>query len=368
MLTKACSEDQPLSCCCFFFMALESRQDEEWNISLAGCGFRSVYYLGALTCIQERAPHLIHGASRIGGASSGCLVAAALTVGLPIEHLCVDVLSVAKEARRHRLSVFHPTFSLLRTVRDSLREKLPEDAHLRASGRLCVSLTRMSDGKNVLVSQFDSRDELIQVLMCSCFFPIYCGFIPPSYRGELFMDGALSNNMPLFEQRNTITMAPFSSESDICPKDTAFTFVSVHCSNLSIQVTTDNVYRICTSFLPPALEELADICHSGYVDALRFLRQEGLLGTSCSQAKADSPKLAEGQHQWREQKHTENLLLKRVLCAACGDTGHVGAGTSHPLRTLFCLLTPLMLTAEWIFFLIKSLLVTTTNLIGQWRP
>nr|XP_057931714.1 patatin-like phospholipase domain-containing protein 2 [Doryrhamphus excisus] len=351
-------------------MARESRRDEEWNISLAGCGFRSVYYLGALTCILERAPHLVHGASRICGASSGCLVAAALTVGLPVEHLCVDVLSVAKEARRHRLSVFHPTFSLLRTLRHSLSEKLPEDAHLRASGRLCVSLTRISDGKNVLVSQFDSRDELIQVLMCSCFFPIYCGFIPPSYRGELFMDGALSNNMPLFEQPNTITMAPFSSESDICPRDAAFTFVSVHYANLSIHVTMDNVHRVCTSFLPPALEELADICRSGYVDALHFLRQEGLPETSSSQAKMDSPKTADGNLQGLEQKHRENLPLsfKRVLCAACRDTGHISAGRAHPLRTWFCLLTPLMLTAELISFFLKSLLVTTTNLIAQWRP
>lgn len=70
---------------------------------------------------------------------------------------------VAKEARKHTLGIFHPTFSLLRTVQDVLLEKLPADAHLRASGRLCVSLTRLTDGKNVLVSEFDSREELIQV-------------------------------------------------------------------------------------------------------------------------------------------------------------------------------------------------------------
>lgn len=58
--------------------------DEEWNISFAGCGFRSIYYLGALSCILERVPQLVHGASKICGASSGCLVAAALAVGLPI--------------------------------------------------------------------------------------------------------------------------------------------------------------------------------------------------------------------------------------------------------------------------------------------
>uniref|UniRef100_A0A3Q4MVX7 PNPLA domain-containing protein n=1 Tax=Neolamprologus brichardi TaxID=32507 RepID=A0A3Q4MVX7_NEOBR len=233
-----------------------------WNISFAGCGFRSIYYVGALSCILERAPQLVHGASKICGSSSGCLVAAALT-------LCADILTTAKEARKHTLGVFHPTFSLLRTVRDSLLEKLPEDAHLRASGRLCVSLTRIADGKNVLVSEFASREELIQVLMCSCFFPVYCGFIPPSYHGMV----TLSNMMPLSEQRNTITMAPFSGENDICPREGSYNFFEVHYGNISIQVNTGNVYRVCTSFLPPRLE-LAEICHNGYMDALCFLREK----------------------------------------------------------------------------------------------
>lgn len=58
--------------------------DEEWNISFAGCGFRSIYYVGVMSCILEQTPWLVHGASQIGGASSGCLVAAALAVGIPI--------------------------------------------------------------------------------------------------------------------------------------------------------------------------------------------------------------------------------------------------------------------------------------------
>uniref|UniRef100_A0A4W6FYZ0 triacylglycerol lipase n=1 Tax=Lates calcarifer TaxID=8187 RepID=A0A4W6FYZ0_LATCA len=342
--------------------------DEEWNISFAGCGFRSIYYLGALSCILERVPQLVHGASKICGASSGCLVAAALAVGIPIEQFCVDVLNVAKEARKHTLGVFHPTFSLLRTVRESLLEKLPEDAHLRASGKLCVSLTRLADGKNVLVSEFDSRDELIQVLMCSCFFPVYCGFIPPSYRGVLYMDGALSNNMPLFEQRNTITMAPFSGESDICPTEGTFNFFEVHYGNVSIQVNTGNVHRVCTSFLPPRLEKLAEICHNGYMDALRFLRERGdlrtgslwvytcsnnrrhvlhqlsltdLLGTQCLPPSLVSemdavktsccePKktlmnglnLAKEKQCWLDQKVIENLPVdfKKILCEACRES------------------------------------------------
>ncbi|XP_070764049.1 patatin-like phospholipase domain-containing protein 2 [Enoplosus armatus] len=366
--------------------------DEEWNISFAGCGFRSIYYLGALSCILERVPQLVHGASKVCGASSGCLVAAALTAGIPIEQVCVDVLTIAKEARKHTLGVFHPTFSLLRTVRDSLLERLPADAHLRASGKLCVSLTRLADGKNVVVSEFDSREELIQVLMCSCFFPFYCGFIPPSYRGVHYMDGALSNNMPLFEQRNTITMAPFSGESDICPREGTFNFFEVHYGNVSIQVNTGNVHRVCTSFLPPRLEKLAEICHNGYMDALCFLREKDLLGTqhlpptleaemdavtpACCElvesVQAESKKtLLDGgnphqaDHWWLDLKVIENLPVsfKKVLCEACKDSHYSVPQWSQlikflPVKVNMYLLTLLMLHIEMILLLTKSVVLS----------
>jgi len=70
---------------------------------------------------------------------------------------------MAREARKRKLGPLHPAFNLLQIVRRSMVELLPPDAHLRASGKLCVSLTRVSDGKNVIVSEFDTRDELIEV-------------------------------------------------------------------------------------------------------------------------------------------------------------------------------------------------------------
>lgn len=68
------------------------------------------------------------------------------------------------------------------------------------------------------------------------------------------MDGALSNNMPLLEHRNTITLAPFSGESDICPTEGTFNFFEANYGNVSIQANTGNVHRVCTAFLPPRLE------------------------------------------------------------------------------------------------------------------
>lgn len=135
----------------------------------------------------------------------------------PLAKCCEDVIEVAKEARKRNLGPLHPTFNLIKVMKSGLNRDLPSDAHLLASGRLCISLTKVSNGENVLVSKFSSKEELIQVwrggwrgylsfkstivtqarfkpctffflfclqaLICSCFIPIYCGLIPPSYRG-----------------------------------------------------------------------------------------------------------------------------------------------------------------------------------------
>ena len=70
---------------------------------------------------------------------------------------------MAKEARKRNLGPLHPSFNLVKGLRSGLDRDLPSDAHKLSSGRLCVSLTRVSDGQNVLVSQFNSKEELVQV-------------------------------------------------------------------------------------------------------------------------------------------------------------------------------------------------------------
>lgn len=57
----------------------------------------------------------------------------------------------------------HPSFNLVKIVRHMLRRTLPANCHHQASGRLGISLTRVTDGENVLVSHFNNKEELVQV-------------------------------------------------------------------------------------------------------------------------------------------------------------------------------------------------------------
>ena len=56
-----------------------------------------------------------------------------------------------------------PKHSLLGPLEEFLRTALPADAHKMATGRLYVSVTNVDTKKNELISEFDTKDELIQV-------------------------------------------------------------------------------------------------------------------------------------------------------------------------------------------------------------
>lgn len=75
-----------------------------------------------------------------------------------------DFFRVVNEARSHSLGPFSPRFNIQTCLLEGLQKFLPPDAHERVNGKLHISLTRVYDGKNVIVSQFNSREDLLQVI------------------------------------------------------------------------------------------------------------------------------------------------------------------------------------------------------------
>ena len=88
------------------------------------------------------------------------------------------------------------------------------------------------------------------------------------------MDGGISDNLPQhFKEGETITVSPFSGESDICPKDCSSNDAHIDFHNTSMQFTLQNLYRCSRAFFPPKQEALFDMCKHGYRDTLRFLKE-----------------------------------------------------------------------------------------------
>ncbi|XP_006893265.1 PREDICTED: patatin-like phospholipase domain-containing protein 2 [Elephantulus edwardii] len=252
-------------------------RDTSWNISFAGCGFLGLYHIGVASCLREHAPFLVANATHIYGASAGAVTASALISGACLGEAGADIIEVSKEARKRFLGPLHPSFNVVKTIRGYLLKTLPDNCHELANGRLGISLTRVSDGENVIISHFSSKEELVQANICSTFIPVYCGLIPPSLQGVRYVDGGISDNLPRYELKNTITVSPFSGESDICPQDSSTNIHELRVTNTSIQFNLRNLYRLSKALFPPEPMVLRELCEQGYRDGLRFLRRNGLL-------------------------------------------------------------------------------------------
>lgn len=244
------------------------------DISFAGCGFMCIYHAGVSAALKEYAPQLV--SNRIYGASAGAIAAAALICDVCISEATSAILQVICEARAGFFQALTPTFDLLGLARDGMERILPEDAHIRCSGRLHLSLTRYDDGKNVTISNFSSKEDLIQAILCSCFIPVFCGAHVPFFHGVRYIDGGFSDNQPRFNER-TITISPFSGESDICPIDyDSASFLDCLFYNTSFRFTSSNLFRLCSCFAPPSQDICSRFCQQGFTDALRFLTRNAV--------------------------------------------------------------------------------------------
>ncbi|CAB0017725.1 unnamed protein product [Nesidiocoris tenuis] len=247
------------------------------NMSFAGCGFLGLYYAGVAVCIKKYGAHLKF--KNVSGASAGALAACTLLCDMSAEEYINDILEMVLEARNRTLGPFSPSFNLHEAIKKKLRKVLPQDAHVQVAGRLRVSLTRIRDGRNVIVSDFKSRDELVDCLAASSFVPVFSGLVPPKFRGVRYIDGMFTDNLPRLHD-DTITVSPFSGESDICPRDDSTPFFHVNFSNTSIAMSLKNLYHFSTILWPPAPEVLAEFCKMGFDDALRYLQRHNYI--SCT--------------------------------------------------------------------------------------
>lgn len=142
-------------------------------------------------------------------------------------------------------------------------------------------MTRVYDGKNVIVSQYNSREDVLQALLCACFIPGFSGILPPRYHGVRYMDGAFSDNLPILDE-NTITVSPFCGESDICPRDQSSQLFHINWANTSIEISKQNISRFARILFPPRPEAMSAMCQQGFDDALQFLNRNNLINcTKC---------------------------------------------------------------------------------------
>ncbi|XP_053458630.1 omega-hydroxyceramide transacylase isoform X2 [Nycticebus coucang] len=170
---------------------------------------------------------------------------------------------------------------MVQMMRRFLYQVLPEDSYKVATGKLHVCLTRLTDGESIVVSEYTSKEELIEALYCSCFVPVYCGLIPPTYRGvhfslhssQRYIDGGFTGMQPCSFWTDSLTISTFTGQQDICPRDCPAIFQDFRMFNFSFQFSLENITRMTYALFPPDLVILHDYYYRGYEDAVSYLRR-----------------------------------------------------------------------------------------------
>ncbi|XP_066922581.1 patatin-like phospholipase domain-containing protein 2 [Clytia hemisphaerica] len=246
-------------------------KSEDLNLAFSGAGFMGIYHIGVVSCLKFYGKKLLENIECVGGSSAGALTACMLLCDTDLEASVQFTMHLASKVHGKVLGPLSPEFEPCEKIRKTFMTHLPSDAYKKVSGKLYVSLTRVSDWENVIVSDFASNKELVDALVCTSFIPFFSGVLPPKFRGVSYIDGGFTDNMPQHFNGITITISPFGGESDICPNDTHKSQTNFDMRNTSIQFTSHNIYRMTRALFPPDNDVLSEMCRQGYRDTLRYL-------------------------------------------------------------------------------------------------
>jgi len=133
------------------------------KISFAGCGFLGVYHIGVAKCIMEMAPQFADSLEGYYGTSAGSLVAVMLCCRVGHDGGPRFAKKMSDLVHASWLGPFGKAFDPSGLIVRDLGRYLPPDAHKRATRKVKISLTSCWDWSNLIVSEFNTRRELINV-------------------------------------------------------------------------------------------------------------------------------------------------------------------------------------------------------------
>ncbi|KAI1899336.1 hypothetical protein AGOR_G00060740 [Albula goreensis] len=260
---------------CLLTLSLKELLMAVLNLSFAACGFMGIYQLGVLGAFLRHGQKLLQAVQACAGASAGALVATVLVTAPDKVERCKEfTCRLASEVRSQKLGAVTPGYDFMLALRDGIEDILPPNAHQIAGDRLHISITHSRTRRNCMVSHFPSREDLIKVLLASSFVPVYAGIKAVEYQSQSWIDGGLSDSLPILPVGRTITVSPFTGSQDICPPRIGRATFPLKLANMDVDFSTDNIKRLNQALFPPALSRMKMIGQEGFDDAVRFLKKE----------------------------------------------------------------------------------------------
>lgn len=163
------------------------------SVSFSGCGGMYSYCAGVASYLQTK---FDLSCVSFYGASGGTLPAFLLAAGLNVQQF-QDVCNLpgVEECKETWLGAAFNGFSI---ASECLLNWLPQDAFVRAKGRLHLSVTKFPTLENERLAEFSSNEDCILGMKCSSFVPWVFEFAPAcKYRDSWYIDGGLTDNQPI---------------------------------------------------------------------------------------------------------------------------------------------------------------------------
>ncbi|KAJ7531517.1 hypothetical protein O6H91_14G047000 [Diphasiastrum complanatum] len=174
------------------------------GFSFSAAGLLFPYYIGASQCLMQHG--FITETTPLAGASAGAIVCVAIAAEIPM-HVVLKACKLMIQECKEKGTIF----KLRDTVRVYLDRYLPEDAHIKASGRVRVGITQLfKSPMGLLVEHFSSRGDLINALLASSFIPGYVAARPFTlFRNSFCVDGGFTNFTPPTSAEKTVGVCAF---------------------------------------------------------------------------------------------------------------------------------------------------------------
>ncbi|XP_008782350.2 patatin-like phospholipase domain-containing protein 1 [Phoenix dactylifera] len=178
------------------------------GFSFSAAGLLFPYHLGVAQFLLEKG--YIKETTPLAGSSAGAIVCAVIASGNSMQDALQATKILAEDCRRNGTA-----FRLGAVLRDVLSNFLPDDVHIKSSGRVRVAITQLFwRPRGLLVDQFDSKEDLINAVFTSSFIPGYLAPRPATiFRNRLCIDGGLTLFMPPTSASETVRVCAFPANT-----------------------------------------------------------------------------------------------------------------------------------------------------------
>ncbi|XP_071831235.1 patatin-like phospholipase domain-containing protein 4 [Apostichopus japonicus] len=302
--------------------------DLSFNMYFSGQSFMGVYDLGTAQSMIDHSKQTLQKVKGYAGNSAGAIAACmVLTSPGTLMSYLEDILRLSDKINNLPDGALNQNCDIINDVKLILQSHLRHDAHLTCAGRLYVpiaelavmeedtspfAVSRPTEDKagiylvggnrcrlagTVVVSNFDSKEDLIEVLLAAIYQPFNQSWTIPNYKGKLWMDVSPFcvnpdglQNIPFSHRGRLITIAPNKHANQVRPLD-CFSPGSMNESTGTRPSLTNplQMSKYGNTFYPPKRETLLNTFRLAAEDGKQFLKKWNMFERALDSYEAQNP-------------------------------------------------------------------------------